>query len=248
MLPRQGEGAGARLHPVHLRWGSRNSFGQHLMRYVNEIIALDDHAIRHPAEKTLPATAVRARRAAVLHDAGARRQPSGHRAAHRSHRLRPVPLPAGRMGLRRALRVCPLRRLSCLARNRPPSSPAARSQISNASSGSSSPIRPPPRRRCRRTKSDWVELPLIDLCPMLKKSPGVDVVVVDPGRMADVHGDQSPEPSVRQPEGPPGHPARPRPAGLRGCRQSAIRRNSPSFLPACSPRPCRWPTPQDWSA
>ena len=33
----------------------------------------------------------------------------------------------------------------------------------------------------QKNEADWVELPLIDLCPMLKKSPGVVVKVVDPG-------------------------------------------------------------------
>jgi hypothetical protein len=47
---------------------------------------------------------------------------------------------------------------------------------------------------------DWIEQPLIDLCPMLRTAPDVLVAVKRSLRMAADHRAQSPDRAVRQPE------------------------------------------------
>ena len=70
----------------------------------------------------------------------------------------------------------------------------------------------------QKNEVDWVELPLIDLCPMLKKSPGVDVAVVDPGGWLMFMAINHLNPPFDNLKVRQAHSARPRSAGLRGCR------------------------------
>jgi len=93
---------------------------------------------------------------------------------------------------------------------------------------------------------DWLETPLIDLCPMLKKSPGVYTAVVDPGGwlMFMVLNNLNPpldNPKVRQAIQMALDQRR------SSSPSSASRMTWRSFPPLCSHQPCRWRTPRDWN-
>ena len=82
--------------------------------------------------------------------------------------------------VRRALRLCTLRRLR--PRQEPPAFFAG-GKIANFERVEWI-VQPDPATAAaalQKNEVDWVEQPLIDLFPMLNKSPGIDVKVVDPG-------------------------------------------------------------------
>ena len=69
---------------------------------------------------------------------------------------------------------------TCRVRNRRVSMRAARWRSSSGSNGSCNRTRRPPPPPLQKGEVDWVEQPLIDLCPMLRTSPDVLVAVNDP--------------------------------------------------------------------
>ena len=62
---------------------------------------------------------------------------------------------------------------------------------------------------------DWLEFPVLDLLPMLRKSPGCDVVRYDPLGVAGDHRVQPSVPAVRQSETAARAAAGDRPEGIR---------------------------------
>lgn len=162
------------------RWGSRDSFGQHLMRYVNEIVALDDMRFAIRLKRPCPQLlfGLGARQCFIMPERNASRPGteqvtdsigsgpfrflrnewvSGARCAYAKFddyapRQEPPAFFAGG-------KVAKFDRVEWIVQPDPATAAAA----------------------LQTNEVDWVETPLIDLCPMLKKSPGVTTAVVDPG-------------------------------------------------------------------
>jgi peptide/nickel transport system substrate-binding protein len=161
------------------RWGSRDSFGQHLMRYVNEVVPLDDKRfairLKRPCPQLvfglggrqcfmMPERVAKAPGTEQLTDitgSGPFRflkdeWVSGARCAYArfdgyAPRQEPPRFFAGG-------KVAHFERVEWLVQPDPSVAAAA----------------------LQKNEVDWVELPLIDLCPMLKKSGGIEVKVPDP--------------------------------------------------------------------
>lgn len=162
------------------RWGSRDSFGQHLMRYINEIVALDDThfaiRLRRPCPQLL--FGLGARQCFVMPERLASKPGteqvtdptgsgpfrflkeewvSGARCAYARfggyvpRQEKPAFFAGGK--------VANFERVEWLVQPDPATAAAA----------------------LQKGEVDWLETPLIDLCPMLKKSPGVYTAVLDPG-------------------------------------------------------------------
>jgi peptide/nickel transport system substrate-binding protein len=161
------------------RWGSRDSFGQHLMRYINEIVALDDRRFAIRLKRPCPQLlfGLGGRQCFIMPERVATRPGteqitditgsgpfrflkdewvSGARCAYARFdgyvpRLEPPRFFAGG-------KVANFERVEWTVQPDPATAAAA----------------------LQTAEADWVEWPLIDLCPMLKKSAGVEVVVPDP--------------------------------------------------------------------
>jgi peptide/nickel transport system substrate-binding protein len=162
------------------RWASRDSFGQHLMRYINEVVALDDTRfairLRRPCPQLL--FGLGARQCFVMPERVAIRPGteqltdttgsgpfrflkdewvSGARCAYSRfdgyvpRQEKPVFFAGGK--------VAHFERVEWTVQ---PDSATAAAALQTG-------------------EVDWLETPLIDLCPMLKKSPGVYTAIVDPG-------------------------------------------------------------------
>ncbi len=166
--------------PSILRWGSRDSFGQHLMRYINEIVALDDRRFQIRLKRPCPQLlfGFGARQCFIMPERFAVRPGteqitdptgsgpyrflkdewvSGARAAYAKFdgyvpRQEPPAFFAGG-------KVAHFDRVEWTVQPDPATAAAA----------------------LQKGEVDWLEQPLIDLCPMLAKSPGVYTKVVDPG-------------------------------------------------------------------
>ena len=69
---------------------------------------------------------------------------------------------------------------TCRVRKRRVSTQAARWRISSGSNGSCNRTPATAAAALQKGEVDWIEQPLIDLCPMLRTSPGVVVAVNDP--------------------------------------------------------------------
>ena len=166
--------------PSILRWGSRDSFGQHLMRYVNEIVALDDTRLAIRLKKPCPQLlfGLGARQCFMMPQRVASRPGteqltdttgsgpfrflkdewiSGARSAYARFdgyvpRQEPPAFFAGG-------KMAHFDRVEWIVQPDPATAAAA----------------------LQKNEVDWLEQPLIDLCPMLNKSPGVYTKVVDPG-------------------------------------------------------------------
>ena len=162
------------------RWGSRDSFGQVLMKYVNEIVTLDDKKFAIRLKKTCPQLlfGLGARQSFIMPERLALKPGteqvtdpvgsgpfrflkdewvSGARAAYAKfdgyvpRQEPPVHFAGGK--------VAHFERVEWIVQPDPSTAAAA----------------------LQKGEVDWIELPLIDLIPMLNKSPGVYTKVVDPG-------------------------------------------------------------------
>ena len=163
-----------------LRWGSRDSFGQHLMRYVNEITALDDQQFAIRLKKPCPQ---------LLFGLGARQcfvMPERVASRPGTEQLTD-PTGSGPFRFLRDEWVsgarCAYARFDGYVPRQEPPAFFAGGKVANFERVEWI-VQPDPATAAaalQKNEVDWVEIPLIDLCPMLKKSPGVDVVVVDPG-------------------------------------------------------------------
>ena len=162
------------------RWGSRDSFGQVLMKYVNEIVPLDDKRFEIRLKKVCPQLlfGLGARQSFIMPERLALKPGteqitdpvgsgpfrflkdewvSGARAAYARfegyvpRQEPPVHFAGGK--------VAHFERVEWIVQPDPSTAAAA----------------------LQKGEADWLELPLIDLVPMLNKSPGVYTKVVDPG-------------------------------------------------------------------
>jgi len=162
------------------RWGSRDSFGQVLMRYVNEIAPLDDNRFALRLKKRCPQ---------LLFGFGARQS----FIMPERFALRPgteqVTDPTG-SGPYRFLRDewvsgvrCAYARFDGYAPRQEPPAFFAGGKVAHFERVEWV-VQPDPATAAaalQKNEADWLEQPLIDLCPMLAKSPGCYTKVVDPG-------------------------------------------------------------------
>ena len=165
--------------PSIIRWGARDPFGQQLLATADEIKSLDDKrfAIRLRKPFRLLTYALGARYCFIMPERVARLPPSEQ--------------------LKETVGSGPYRFLTnewvsgssaAYARN---DKYVPRQEPPNYFSGGKKPwfdriewlVQPDPAiaaAALQKNEVDWVETPLIDLCPMLRKSPGVEVKVHDP--------------------------------------------------------------------
>ena len=166
--------------PSLYRWGSRDSFGQQLMNYVNEITALDDRRFTIRLKKPCPQllfglggrqSFIMPERIAVRPATEQLTDPvgsgpfrflrdewvSGARAAYAkfdgyvARQEKPAIFSGGK--------VAHFDRVEWTVQPDPATAAAA----------------------IQKNEADWLEMPLLDLVPMLKKSPGVYTKVTDTG-------------------------------------------------------------------
>jgi peptide/nickel transport system substrate-binding protein len=162
------------------RWGSRDSFGQVLMRYINEIVVLDDKRFAIRLKKRCPQ---------LLFGLGARQS----FIMPERHALRP-----GTEQVTESIGSGPFRFLKdewvsgassayakfdgYVPRNEPPVFFAGGKVAHfNRVEWIVQPDHATAAAALQKGEVDWVEQPLIDLIPMLNKSPNVYTKVVDPG-------------------------------------------------------------------
>ena len=162
------------------RWGSRDSFGQVLMRYINEIVVLDDKRFAIRLKKRCPQ---------LLFGLGARQS----FIMPERHALKP-----GTEQVTDSIGSGPFRFLKdewvsgassayakfdgYVPRNEPPVFFAG-GKVAHFNRVEWI-VQPDPATAAaalQKGEVDWVEQPLIDLIPMLNKSPNVYTKVVDPG-------------------------------------------------------------------
>ena len=162
------------------RWGSRDSFGQVLMKYVNEIVTIDDKKFEIRLKKPCPQ---------LLFGLGARQS----FIMPERHALRP-----GNEQVTESIGSGPFRFLKdewvsgaraayakfdfYVPRQEPPVHFAG-GKVANFNRVEWI-VQPDPATAAaalQKGEVDWLEQPLIDLCPMLAKSPGCYTKVVDPG-------------------------------------------------------------------
>ena len=161
------------------RWAARDTFGQQMSRVTEEISALDDRRFQIRLKKPfrMMLYGLGARQCFVMPERVARTSPteqiketigsgpfrfvanewvSGVRAVYTKYdgyvprQEKPIYYAGGK--------VVNFERVEWLIQPDPATAAAA----------------------LRKAEADWLEQPLIDLCPMLRKSPGVNVKVVDP--------------------------------------------------------------------
>jgi peptide/nickel transport system substrate-binding protein len=166
--------------PSILRWGSRDSFGQHLMRYINEIVALDDKRFAIRLKRPCPQ---------LLFGLGARQcfvMPERVAVRPGTEQLTDV-TGSGPFQFRKDEWVSGVRSAysrfdGYVPRQEPPAFFAG-GKVANFERVEWT-VQPDPATAAaalQKNEADWLEIPLIDLCPMLNKSPGVYTRVVDPG-------------------------------------------------------------------
>ena len=166
--------------PSVLRWASRDSFGQHLQRYFNEVVALDDQRFAIKLKRPCPQ---------LLFGLGARQcfvMPA--RVANRpgSEQLTD-PVGSGPFRFLKdewvsGVRAAYARFDGYVPRQEPPKFFAGGKKVNFERVEWI--VQPDPATAAaalQKNEVDWLEWPLIDLVPMLKKSPGVYTEVVDPG-------------------------------------------------------------------
>ena len=162
------------------RWGSRDSFGQVLMHYVNEIVPLDDKRLAIHLKKRCPQ---------LLFGFGARQSfIMPERLASKSGSEQ-VTDPTG-SGPFRFLKDEWVSGVSCayakfdgyVPRNEPPAFfSGGKMAHFNRIEWTVQPDPATAAAALQKNEVDWLEQPLIDLIPMLNKSKGVYTKVVDPG-------------------------------------------------------------------
>jgi len=163
-----------------LRWGSRDSFGQHLMRYINEVVALDDSRFAIRLKRPCPQ---------LLFGLGARQcfvMPERVASRPGTEQLTD-PTGSGPFRFLKDEWVsgarCAYSRFDGYVPRQEPPAFFAGGKVANFERVEWI-VQPDPATAAaalRTGEVDWLETPLIDLCPMLKKSPGVYTAVVDPG-------------------------------------------------------------------
>jgi len=166
--------------PSLKRWGSRDSFGQKLMQSVNEIVALDDKRFVIKLKKPCPQ---------LLFGLGARQSfIMPERVAVRPG-TEQLTDPTG-SGPFRFLKDEWVSGVSAsyakfdgyVPRQEPPRFFSG-GKVAHFDRVEWK-VQPDPATAAaalQKNEADWLELPLIDLIPMLKKSPGVTTAVIDPG-------------------------------------------------------------------
>ncbi len=166
--------------PSITRWGSRDSFGQKLMGYVNEVVALDDKRfairLKRPCPQLLfgfggrqcfimpERVALRPGTEQITETIG-----SGPFKFHKDQWVSGVSAAYSKFD-------------GYVPRNEPPQFFAG-GKVVNFDRVEWT-VQPDPSTAAaalQKGEVDWVELPLIDLVPMLNKSPGVYTKVTDPG-------------------------------------------------------------------
>jgi peptide/nickel transport system substrate-binding protein len=162
------------------RWGSRDSFGQQLMRTVNEIVALDDTRFVIRLSKPCPELlfGLGARQCFVMPERVASRpgteQLSDPTGSGPFRFLKNEWISGARSAYARFDGYVP--------RQEPPAFFAG-GKVANFDRVEWI-VQPDPATAAaalQKNEVDWLETPLIDLCPMLKTSPGVYTAVLDPG-------------------------------------------------------------------
>ena len=162
------------------RWGSRDSFGQVLMKYINEIVTIDDKKFEIRLKKPCPQ---------LLFGLGGRQS----FIMPERHALRP-----GTEQVTESIGSGPFRFLKdewvsgaraayakfdgYVPRQEAPAFFAG-GNVANFNRVEWT-VQPDPATAAaalQKGEADWLEQPLIDLVPMLKKTPGVYTKVVDPG-------------------------------------------------------------------
>lgn len=162
------------------RWGSRDSFGQVLMRYVNEIEPLDDKRFAIRLKKRCPQ---------LLFGFGARQSFIMPERLANKPGTEQVTDPTG-SGPFRFLKDEWVSGVRCayakfdgyVPRNEPPAFFAGGKQA--YFDRVEWTVQPDPSTAAaalQKNEVDWLEQPLIDLIPLLNKSPGVYTKVMDPG-------------------------------------------------------------------
>ena len=162
------------------RWGSRDSFGQVLMKYVNEIVPLDDKRFEIRLKKVCPQ---------LLFGLGARQSFIMPERLALKPGTEQVTDPVGSGPFRflkdewvSGARAAYARFDGYVPRQEPPMHFAG-GKVAHFERVEWI-VQPDPSTAAaalQKGEADWLELPLIDLVPMLNKSPGVYTKVVDPG-------------------------------------------------------------------
>jgi peptide/nickel transport system substrate-binding protein len=163
-----------------LRWGSRDSFGQHLMRYINEVVAIDDSRFAIRLKRPCPQ---------LLFGLGARQcfvMPERVASRPGTEQLTD-PTGSGPFRFLKEEWVsgarCAYSRFDAYVPRQEPPAFFAGGKVAKFERVEWI-VQPDPATAAAALQTgevDWLETPLIDLCPMLKKSPGVYTRIVDPG-------------------------------------------------------------------
>jgi peptide/nickel transport system substrate-binding protein len=162
------------------RWGSRDSFGQVLMNSVNEIVALDDKRLAFRLKKPAPQ---------LLFGLGARQSFIMPERLASKPGTEQVTDPVGSgpfvfvkdewvSGVR-----CAYKKFGGYVPRQEPPSFFAGGKVANFERVEWI-VQPDPATAAaalQKNEVDWIETPLIDLVPMLNKSPGVYTKVTEPG-------------------------------------------------------------------
>jgi peptide/nickel transport system substrate-binding protein len=161
------------------RWAAKDPFGQQLLQTVNEIAALDDHRIQIRLKKPFPMVryALGARNCFMMTERMA--QTPASEQIKETIGSGPFRFLADEMvsGARAAY----ARNEAYVPRQEPPDYFAGGKMVNF--NRVESVVQPDPATAAaalQKAETDWLELPLIDLCPMLKKSPDIQVKVNDP--------------------------------------------------------------------
>lgn len=162
------------------RWASRDSFGQQLMRTVNEVVAVDDNRFQIRLKKPCPQ---------ILFGLGSRHcfvMPERVAILPGTQQLTDTTGSGPFRFLRdewvSGVRAAYTRFDGYVPRQEPPAFFAG-GKVVNFDRVEWTVQADPSTAAAALQKNevDWVEQPLVDLCPMLRASPGVVVKVVDPG-------------------------------------------------------------------
>ena len=162
------------------RWGSRDSFGQHLMTYFNEIAVLDDRRFAIRLKKKCPQ---------LLFGLGARQcfvMPERVALLPGTEQLKDV-TGSGPFRFLKDEWVsgarCAYARFDGYVPRQEAPAHFAGGKVAHFDRVEWI-VQPDPATAAaaiQKGEVDWLETPLIDLCPMLKTSPGVYTKVIDPG-------------------------------------------------------------------
>ena len=166
--------------PSLLRWGSRDSFGQVLMRYVNEIVPLDDRRFAVRLKKRCPQ---------LLFGLGARQSFIMPERISSKPGSEQITDPTG-SGPFRFLKDewvsgarCAYARFDGYVPRQEPPAFFAGGKVAHFERVEWT-IQPDPATAAaalQKNEADWLEQPLMDLIPMLNKTQGVYTKIIEPG-------------------------------------------------------------------